>query len=151
MREIRHCLHLVKSINKPWYGNPTIIFNMASEGDDNMKTTKTTKRFMDNIDHVLTYLKDSTYPAGFSRTQKKELRRKTQNFCIREGVFYYKHRGKIFSKCYSISWELKITNLYFIICKIRYQIYKTCIVDYIKRSSTLSNKTKTFVFNFEKK
>ena len=65
---------------------------MESETDIETKQ-KNTKCFLDNIEIVFNYLSSNTYPEGFSRDDKKQLRRKTKNFSIQDSVLYYNMNG----------------------------------------------------------
>ena len=52
--------------------------------------------FFDNLDNVFNYLSSQTYPANFTRDERKQLRRKAKNFLIRNSVLFYILNGKIF-------------------------------------------------------
>ena len=56
---------------------------------------KTTKRFVENLDDVFSYLSSQSYPDGFTRDDKKRLRRKAKNFLIKDSALFYNLNGKI--------------------------------------------------------
>ena len=57
--------------------------------------------FTDNLDVVFNYLSSNRYPVNFSRDDKKQLRRKSKNFIIKDSALLYKLNGNMHFFLYS--------------------------------------------------